>query len=308
MLGAFQGFFVVAVIVGVGFAIGRRRLLSEKAEADLARLVLWVLLPSLVVTMLIDADLAAIFSPLMAVSLVASVVIIGVHAVIARVALRREGAEATIGALAAGLPNVGNIGIPVSVYMLGSATFAVPVILVQSGLIMPLALVLLDVLTKAPGASAGRTLVKALVNPIVIASVVGVVILVLGVTVPPFVVEPFRLIGAAAVPIVLIAFGISLAGQRLLAPGEGRRDVVLAVTLKLLVMPVLAWVLGRFVWGMSGLDLLAVTLLAALPTAQNVVVIARRYGRGETMARDTALLTTIGVIPALLLIMLILAS
>ena len=307
MIGAFQGFFVVAVIVGVGFAIGRTRLLSPKAESDLSRLVLWVLLPCLVVTMLIDARLSDIFSPLMAASLIASVLIIGLHALAARVLWHRQGTEATIGALAAGLPNVGNIGIPVSAYVLGSATFAVPVILVQSGLIMPAALVLLDVLTKAPGASAGRTLLKAVLNPVVVASVVGVLILVFGVTVPSFVVEPFRLIGAAAVPIVLIAFGISLSGQRPLAPGSERGDVILATVLKLVVMPVVAWVIGRFLFGMSGLDLLAVTLLAALPTAQNVVVIARRYGRGETIARDTALITTIGVIPILLVVTWILA-
>jgi len=41
-------------------------------------------------------------------------------------------------------------------------------------------------------------------------------------------------------------------------------------------------------------------MLAALPTAQNVLNYAQRYERAETLARDTILITTIGSVPVLL--------
>jgi len=42
--------------------------------------------------------------------------------------------------------------------------------------------------------------------------------------------------------------------------------------------------------------------LAALPAAQNVFNYAQRYSRGEIIARDTVLITTIGSIPVLVLV------
>ncbi|WP_225873078.1 hypothetical protein [Cellulosimicrobium composti] len=45
--------------------------------------------------------------------------------------------------------------------------------------------------------------------------------------------------------------------------------------------------------------LLAVVVLAALPSAQNVFNYAQRYEVGEVVARDTVFLTTLGCLPAL---------
>ena len=67
-------------------------------------------------------------------------------------------------------------------------------------------------------------------------------------------------------------------------------------------MPVVAWAVGSFVFGLEGIDLFAVTVLAALPTAQNVFTYAQRYETAEIVARDTVFVTTIGSVPVLLLV------
>jgi len=121
------------------------------------------------------------------------------------------------------------------------------------------------------------------------------------------VMEPFRIVGAAAVPLVLIAFGMSLHGDRLLAPGSDRRGIVVASAIKLAVMPVIAWVFGRFVFGLDQEHLFAVVVLAGLPTAQNVFVFAQRYERGVSLARDTVLITTVGSVPVLVAVAALLA-
>lgn len=53
---------------------------------------------------------------------------------------------------------------------------------------------------------------------------------------------------------------------------------------------------------MQGHALLAVVVCSALPTAQNIFVHATRYDRATTLARDTILLTTIGSVPVILLV------
>ena len=83
--------------------------------------------------------------------------------------------------------------------------------------------------------------------------------------------------------------------------GAGRRsDLWLAVGWKLAVMPGLAVVVGLAA-GLSGGQLLAPVVTAALPTAQNVFMYASRYGAAKDMARDAVLLTTAGFVPVVLL-------
>ena len=57
---------------------------------------------------------------------------------------------------------------------------------------------------------------------------------------------------------------------------------------------------GCFVFGLDDTALYAVTVLAALPTAQNVFNYAQRYETGEILARDTVFITTLGCLPVLL--------
>ena len=83
--------------------------------------------------------------------------------------------------------------------------------------------------------------------------------------------------------------------------GAGRRSGLwLAVGWKLAVMPGLAVVVGLAA-GLSGGQLLAPVVTAALPTAQNVFMYASRYGTAKDLARDAVLLTTAGFVPVVLL-------
>jgi hypothetical protein len=47
--------------------------------------------------------------------------------------------------------------------------------------------------------------------------------------------------------------------------------------------------------------------MAALPTAQNVLVYALQYGRGQAVARDAGLVTTLLALPVMLVIAAVLA-
>jgi len=91
--------------------------------------------------------------------------------------------------------------------------------------------------------------------------------------------------------------GVRSTSQR----GAGRRSGLwLAVGWKLAVMPGLAVVVGTAV-GLSGGQLLAPVVTAALPTAQNVFMYASRYGAAKDLARDAVLLTTAGFVSVVLL-------
>jgi malonate transporter len=300
MLETLTGFVVVGLAIAVGYVIGRIDLLGEHAGPVLARLTFFVLSPFLLFVVLAEADVRTLFSALLPVSAIAAAAVIAVFVLVSRFVWRRPAGEVVIGALSAGQVNSNNIGIPLSLYLLGSAAYPAPVILMQLLVFTPISIAVLEAATAGRG-SFGRAVGRALTNPLVIGSVLGTAVSVSGLELPPIVFEPALLIANACVPVLLISYGISLYGRRVLGASGRRRDIFLATGLKLIAMPLVAWAVATYLFALSAQEVLIVVVLAALPTAQNVFNYSQRYGVGETISRDTVFLTTVGCIPVLLL-------
>ncbi|MFC4603352.1 AEC family transporter [Rhodococcus kronopolitis] len=300
MSGVFAGFTVIFVVIAIGYYLGRARVLGEHGEFVLSRLVFFVATPALLFDTLATADLSVIFSPTLAVAAATAFAVGGIYLAIALRAMRRPLPEATIGALASSYVNSANLGIPIAVFVLGDASFVAPLLLFQIVVYSPIALTVLDLTTTRRGASLVETVTTPFKNPIVLAGAAGLAVSLSGWTLPEALVQPFRIIGGASVPGALLAFGISLYGVRVLQRGTSpRREIALASALKILIQPVLAYLMGRFLLGLDGHELFAVVVVSTLPTAQNVFVYASRYQRGTVLARDAALVTTLASIPAI---------
>jgi predicted permease len=305
--GVLVGFAVIAVIIAAGFVAVRTGVVAPGAERMLGRLAFFILTPALLFGVIARADIPVLFTALLPVSAISAAVVMAIYAAIALVAWRRKVPETVIGSLGAGLVNANNIGLPISLYVLGDAATSASIMMFQLVVLTPIALTILD-LTTGRRERAWVVILKPLWNPLIIASVLGLIVALTGIRLPDAVYAPFDMIGAAAVPIVLLAYGMSLNGARVLSPGTSRRDVVVASILKLAVMPAVAWVLARFVFGLEGHALFAAVVLAGLPAAQNVFVFAQRYDRGVVLARDIVLITTLASLPLLLGVAALLAA
>lgn len=300
MSGVIAGFSVIFVIIAIGFVLGRTGTLGPEAQFVLSRMVFFVATPALLFDSLATSDLSVIFSPTLYVAAATAFAVAALYLVVAKLWLRRPLPELTIGALAASYVNSANLGIPIAVFVLGDASFVAPLLLFQIVLFSPIALTMLDLSTMRPGASRRETITAPFKNPIVLAGAAGLAVAVTGWTPPAALMQPFHLLGGASVPGALLAFGLSLQGVRVLEKGTSpRRDVALASVLKIVVQPVLAYVMARHLMGLDGHELFAIVVVATLPTAQNVFVYASRYGRGMVLARDAALVTTLASIPAI---------
>jgi malonate transporter len=220
---------------------------------------------------------------------------------------RLPAAQLTTGALSSSYVNAGNLGVPVSVYVLGDASYVAPVLLFQVLVMAPVGLAVLAGSRATGDAPSWRQLlVQPLRTPVVIGCALGLVLAASGLDLPSLVLEPVELIAALAVPAALLAYGMTLHGAPRPAAGELKGQVWLAVAMKMLAMPAIAYALGRWVADLDGLALLAVTVTSALPTAQNVFVYASAYDRGTLLARDVILLSTVLSVPAVIGIALLL--
>ena len=308
------GLAVFGVVIAVGWLLVRTRAVPADADGVLTRVCFFAATPALLVTTLSRADLTAVLSRSTAVAVAAELTAIVSAWCLHRLVLRRPTAEATIGALASGYVNAANLGIPVAVLVLGDAATIAPILLLQLLVLTPATFTVLDAVTRRGNPSRLATLTVPLRNPLLWGVVAGTAANLGGVDLKEwgggYPAQGLEMLGRVAVPLMMLALGMSLAGAprplRTPAPdastrGGGRRsDLWLAVGWKLAVMPGLAVVVGLAV-GLSGGQLLAPVVTAALPTAQNVFMYASRYGAAKDLARDAVLLTTAGFVPVVLL-------
>lgn len=293
MRGLLAAFGTIWSVAAVGWAIRRYGLLGPGGDIVLARLVFFVATPALLFATLATADLADIFTPALAAFVLSGLAVAGLFVLWARIAWRRPAGETVIGALCASYVNAANLGIPVAAYALGDVSFAAPVLLYQSLLASPMALALLDADAHAGRPSLTRLATLPARNPIILASAAGLAVSISGWTPPPELLRPFELVGAAAVPLALLTLGMSLNGVRTATERTESAARYVAVASKILMQPLLAYVIGRFVLGLEDRLLLAAVVTSGLPTAQNIYVYAAQYQRGAWLARDAVVLSTV---------------
>ena len=296
------GFGSVAVLILVGWLFGRSEIVDKKASFTLNMVVFWIAMPCMLAHTLATADASAVFGAPFAVAAVSALAAAVLYRIVAAPPLHQRGADAMVGAMSSSYNNVANLGIPIAVAVLHDATAVVPALIFQIAFYAPLSMIILEVLTRRGRFSFRATLTAPLKNPIFLAAMVGLFVNATGVSIPEVVTKPVGLLGQAAVPMALLAFGISLHGMPFMEAGRSpRRAVVVASLMKLVVHPALALLVGWAAFGLSGKALLAAVVIAGLPTAQNVYTFSTRFGCNLEQARDCGVVTTLACLPTIFL-------
>ncbi|RAM36568.1 AEC family transporter [Arthrobacter globiformis] len=300
MDGVLKGFFVVGMVLLVGYILARTNALGPHGTKVLSTLTFMVGLPSLMFSTIASRHISEVLSQTGLISVVTALCCMALFALsgaIGRWGVRRT----TVGALATGIVNSTNLGVPLSLYILGSATFVTPIMLFQLALVTPVALTILD-LTDPDGkkTSMWSILSTPLRNPVTVAAILGVIVSAAGIELPDLVLDPLKLVAQLTVPLMLIIFGMSLHGLSPRQDSVDRVPTLFAVILKSAVQPALAWLLAVFVFHLDTFSTFVVTACAILPTGQNVVLYAVRYGVGQNLAQSTAVITSALAIPLLL--------
>ena len=256
-----EGFATIGTVIALGVLLAHLRVLDLSSQVLLSRLAFFVASPALMVTVLEDTDVREVFSPNLAATAVGVVVAGTAYVVVARLLFSRDLGDTVIGTLCSTYVNAGNLGLPIAAYVLGDVALVAPTLLLQMLVMQPIALAVLDHATTPGRVSVRRLLSQPFRTPLTVASLIGLALAVTGTRLPRVIEDPLALVGAMAVPAMLLAYGVSLRlGPK---PGAGASPASSAwiVTVKLLLQPVAAYLAGRFVLGLEGEALLAVTVL-----------------------------------------------
>jgi malonate transporter len=312
--GVLAGFAIIGIIIALGFLLAQLKILDATAQGVLTGVAFYVASPALMITVLGGTDVHRLLSANLIASLGSVVLAATIAILLTRLVWKREAGDTVIAAFCSAYVNAGNLGLPIAAYALGDAALIAPMLLAQLLILQPSGLTVLDAITQVPaaGTSRGRLLLIRLSrpfrNPLAMGSLLGLVLALTGIKLPVIINAPLTLIGGMAIPSMLLAYGISLRlGPR---PGAGEPPIQVAtmVSIKLIMQPIAAYLIGAYAVGLTGHDLLAVTVIAALPTAQNVFTFAMRYDRGVILARDTIFVATLLSVPVILAITWLLAA
>lgn len=148
-------------------------------------------------------------------------------------------------------------------------------------------------ISRADGVGFAATL-KAVVkqvfsNAITVGLLLGIVANLLNITPPAAVNTGLELIARAALPVALFALGAVLVKYKL----SSNLGEVSMVSFNMLILhPVMAYILGRYVFNVGNDLLKVIVLLAAMPPGMNAYAFADLYGRAKGIAASSVLLAT----------------
>ncbi len=226
-------------------------------------------------------------------------------------AIRSRGdlAEATIQGLLGGYGNVGYMGPPLAILALGPEA-AVPAALIfcfDIGLIFTLAPLLMAV-CGGGGQSIGRTLIsiprKVFLHPFIIATLAGVAGAALQVKLPPAGEQLLTLLRTSAAPCALFALGVTVALQPL---KRIPRELPVLVAIKLLIHPLIAYLFLAWIGGFDRIWVHTAVLMASLPPAATIYVLATQYDVYVLRASAGILLGTVFSVVTVTLVLYLIA-
>ncbi|WP_370948938.1 AEC family transporter [Amycolatopsis sp. cg5] len=287
-------FAPIWAITGLGYLLSRFAVLGDRADQVLTRFAFTVAMPAVVFSTLTSTSFSALVNPGL-LAFVAGTAAVGITAaVLSRWVFRRKRGEGVVTGMAACYTNAGNLGIPVALQVLGGSSFIVSVLLIQSLGMMPLMLGLLESDVPRGESSRLRALLMLPVrNPVIAASLLGVLVGTTGLHLPDLLMQPIHTLGNAGVATALLALGMSLNPGKTVVTGEPRRgELTMVVVLKVIAQPLVALGVGLAL-GLPQPVMLAAVLCSALPTAQNIFIATSQYAIDSRFTRDAVLITTL---------------
>lgn len=292
----------IIVIMLIGYISGRTNEFKSDQARIFNKLVLNFALPAALFISIVRADreMLAQNATLGAISFVGLVGLFMVSYFTIQWFFKRNKAEAAVCALIAGSPTIGFLGFAIldPLYGTGVETGLVIAIvaIVVNAITIPIGLYLLNAgnKTKSPDNTSGNsTLLSVIKQPVVWAPVLAVLLVLVGIKVPPEVDPTFVLLAKANSSVAVFAAGLTLSAYKI----ELDAEVAYNTFFKLILMPGV-FLLAGWACGLDSHILQMLVLSVALPPAFSGIIISSSYQTYTRTGTSSLAVSVIGFIIA----------
>ncbi|MGJ4956453.1 AEC family transporter [Bradyrhizobium sp. HKCCYLRH2015] len=282
-------------VVFIGFACGKSRRLPEAGLAWMNFFLLYVSLPALMFNLIARTPFTELSNPpFLVATTLATMLTFALALVLGKAIGRLSLREATMAGLAGGYGNIGYMGPGLALAVLGTKAAAPTALIFCCDSIFLFSIVpLLVELTERDHASvvhAMRTVLRQILqNPLIMATAAGILAAAFQLHPPTVLDRTLQFLQNAAAPTALFALGVTVA----LRPFERLPwEVPVLTVVKLVVHPLLSFGLMLLFGPFAQPWAATAVLMAALPPALNVFVIARQHDSWIEPASSAVLIGT----------------
>jgi malonate transporter and related proteins len=265
----------VFLVMALGFVAGLTKDIDNRNIGSLNALVMDFALPAALFTAMAQTprDAMAEQAGLAFVMLFAMLIIFALTFISETRLFGMDRRESALSALTVSGPNVGSAGLPIvaAVFSRSASVSVAVAVAVAAIVVTPLSLVLLEA-ARGAGQSIGARVRDALVKPIVIAPVLGLLFSLGGISLPPLVGSALTLVGQGAAGAALFLTGLVLSAQ----PFRFDANVAAGAAVKNVLQPVIAGALAMLL--LTATEARVAVVLTAVPSGAFGVLFAIRYG------------------------------
>jgi malonate transporter and related proteins len=287
----------IFALIAAGWLARRIGVLGSHATTELNRFVIYLALPVLLFDIIAHAQWDDVWQPGFVAAFGLGTALIFALTIVVRLRRPRHLADAAIDGLNASYANTGFVGFPLALVTLGPEAMAPTLIatIITVCVLLAVAIILVETSLQT-GKRRKHVVIKVsrslLRNPLLIAPVLGALVPLTGLSLPVPVESTLKLLGGAASPCALVALGLFLATKRQTVE-QDIGSAALLVGFKLVLQPLVTWVLATAVFDLSPLLTHTAVLLAALPTGTGSFMLAEFYRREADITSNVVLVSTI---------------
>lgn len=284
----------IFVIVGIGVLASRWKLLPEQSTAVLSKYLFNIVTPCMVVTTMqgqtFEGQLAddAIWSLL---SFTLATLVVGMLSFILIKPFHAAEQDQGIYRMQLAFTNVGFMGIPLATAVFGERSGLLILLMNTPFIVLLYSLGVFLMLYQKDGGGIDRTLLRRMINIPLVASLLGLVILVTGFRVPAVISDGLQMVTDTMVPAGMLIVGLQLGKTGWRGIFNGRNLGMCLLSLG--VVPLLTLGICKL---LPQSDAVSATLVfaMAMPSGTLCTVLAEEFGRNTRLASEMLAATTLG--------------
>ena len=285
--------FPIFAIGAFGFLLGKMRTFDFAAAFSINKFVMFVCMPALCIEFLASAHVESFDFLLLFGYFLSEVILFSLGVFISKYIFRLLNSEALLIGLALALTNHVLFVLPIADELFEEAkTLTIISIITMDGLVIfSLTLIAMDILSNSDRPFS-ITIKAIFTNPPLIGIVIGLVVSFNNLELPRGIMFFLEKLGGTATPALLFSLGIVLSYQKKIAP---TKLIISMSTLKLIIHPILAWLIITLLFGGRYPESHSTALMvAAAPSGVMAYMLAMNYNVSVNRISPIILYTSIG--------------
>jgi predicted permease len=288
MSNVFSQMLVLFLVLALGYIANKAKIMNAESNKLLSRLVLNIAVPCIILSSVMDGSVTAtghealVFMLYVLASLTLGIIIAWPIPRLLRMPRDEHGLTRFLMAFG----NIAFMGYPVIQAIFGNgALFYVTLFGIPANIL------LYSLGIALTSGKKGKFNVKQLMTPTLVASLTSVLIFAFKISMPKIIVETTTIVGHITTPGAMLIIGSTLADIPIRDIFSEKR-IYPVVFLKLIVIPVVTWLVMRFL--VADTQILGILIVqAAMPTAMAATMLSLQYGGNDKLASKGIFLTTL---------------